>query len=197
MEVPRAARRGKKGGNLGKSLRVIGKGCLSSVKALEKDRNASLSFDSQRVLAALERSGAEGRLLEVEITECILMTRPQTTAILQELSGLGVRTSTDDFGTGYSSLAYLTHLPVYKLKIDRSFVTSLSSDPNVRAITTAIITMSSALGLRTIAEGVETHEQLDILKKLGCHEIQGYYFSPPLPAEDFSRWMASPFPAKI
>ncbi|MDA8149696.1 MAG: EAL domain-containing protein [Nitrospiraceae bacterium] len=149
------------------------------------------------IKAALERSGAEGRLLEVEITESILMTRSQTTAVLQELSALGVRTSIDDFGTGYSSLSYLTRLPVYKLKIDRSFVTTLSSDPNVRAITTAIITMSSALGLRTIAEGVETREQLDILKKLGCHEIQGYYFSPPLPVEDFSRWMASPFPAKI
>ena len=149
------------------------------------------------VRAALERSGAEGRLLEVEITESILMTRSQTTAVLQELFSLGVRTSIDDFGTGYSSLSYLTQLPVYKLKIDRSFVTTLSSDPNVRAITTAIITMSSALGLRTIAEGVETREQLDILKKLGCHEIQGYYFSPPLPVEDFSRWMASPFSSKI
>ena len=115
--------------------------------------------------------------------------------VLQELSSLGVRTSIDDFGTGYSSLSYLTRLPVYKLKIDRSFVATLPSDPNVRAITTAIITMSSALGLRTIAEGVETREQLDILKKLGCHEIQGYYFSPPLPVEDFSRWMAASLPA--
>ena len=147
------------------------------------------------VRAALERSGAEGRLLEVEITESVLMARPQTTTVLQELSSLGVRTSIDDFGTGYSSLSYLTRLPVYKLKIDRSFVTTLPSDPNVRAITTAIVTMSSALGLRTIAEGVETREQLEILKKLGCHEIQGYYFSPPLPAEDFTRWTASTFPA--
>ena len=147
------------------------------------------------VRSVLARSGTEGRLLEVEITESVLMARPQTTTVLQELSNLGVRTSIDDFGTGYSSLSYLTRLPVYKLKIDRSFVTTLPSDPNVRAITTAIITMSAALGLRTIAEGVETREQLEILKKLGCHEIQGYYFSPPLPAEDFTRWTAATFPS--
>ncbi len=147
------------------------------------------------VRSVLARSGTEGRLLEVEITESVLMARPQTTTVLQELSNLGVRTSIDDFGTGYSSLSCLTRLPVYKLKIDRSFVTTLPSDPNVRAITTTIITMSAALGLRTIAEGVETREQLEILKKLGCHEIQGYYFSPPLPAEDFTRWTAATFPS--
>lgn len=140
------------------------------------------------VRAALEETGAEGRFLEVEVTESVLMTRALTPAELQDLANMGVLTSIDDFGTGYSSLSYLTRLPVYKLKIDRSFVTTLPTDPNVRAITTAIITMASSLGLRTIAEGVETREQYDILRSLGCNEVQGYYLSPPLPAEAFSRW---------
>ena len=140
---------------------------------------------------ALEDSGIEGRFLEVEITESVLMKRSMTPDELRELAKLGIKTSIDDFGTGYSSLSYLTRLPIYKLKIDRSFVTPLPTDPNVRAIATAIITMAQALGLRTIAEGVETREQYEILEELGCHEIQGFYFSPPLPARDFVAWKPS------
>ena len=138
---------------------------------------------------ALEETGVEGRFLEVEITESVLMKRAMTPDELRELAKMGIRTSIDDFGTGYSSLSYLTRLPIYKLKIDRSFVTPLPTDPNVRAIATAIITMASALGLRTIAEGAETREQFEILKNLGCHEIQGYYFSPPLPESKFMDWV--------
>ena len=138
---------------------------------------------------ALEETGVEGRFLEVEITESVLMKRAMTPDELRDLARMGIRTSIDDFGTGYSSLSYLTRLPITKLKIDRSFVTPLPDDPNVRAITTAIVTMASALGLRTIAEGAETREQFEILKNLGCHEIQGYYFSPPLPARDFAVWI--------
>ena len=137
---------------------------------------------------ALNDSGIEGRFIEAEITESVLMKRTMTPEELRDLASLGVLTSIDDFGTGYSSLSYLTRLPVYKLKIDRSFVTSLPTDPNVRAITTAIITMGLALGLRTIAEGVETLEQFGILKSLGCHEIQGFYFSQPLPQSEFVKW---------
>ncbi len=137
---------------------------------------------------ALLDSGVDGRQLEVEITESLLMKRTLTSMDLGELAEMGIQTSIDDFGTGYSSLSYLTRLHVHKLKIDRSFITSLPTDPNIRAITTAIITMARALRLRTIAEGVETEEQLAILESLGCHEVQGYYFSPPLPAPEFLRW---------
>ncbi|MCL4485307.1 MAG: EAL domain-containing protein [Nitrospirae bacterium] len=143
---------------------------------------------AETVRTALEDSGVEGRFLEAEVTESVLIKRTMTPRELQELASMGVRTSIDDFGTGYSSLSYLTRLPIYKLKIDRSFVTTLPSDPHVRAITTAIVTLGSALGLRTIAEGVETPEQFEILKDLGCHEVQGYFFSPPLPEPDFVKW---------
>ena len=137
---------------------------------------------------ALEDSRVEGRFLEAEVTESVLIKRTMTPRELEKLASMGVQTSIDDFGTGYSSLSYLTRLPIYKLKIDRSFVTTLPSDPHVRAITTAIVTLGSSLGLRTIAEGVETPEQFEILKNLGCHEIQGYFFSPPLPEPEFRKW---------
>ena len=137
---------------------------------------------------ALEDSRVEGGFLEAEVTESVLIKRTMTPREVEKLASMGVQTSIDDFGTGYSSLSYLTRLPIYKLKIDRSFVTTLPSDPHVRAITTAIVTLGSSLGLRTIAEGAETPEQFEILKNLGCHEIQGYFFSPPLPEPEFRKW---------
>jgi len=144
---------------------------------------------TQTVESSLKEFGVDGRFFEIEVTESVLMQHPMTAANLRELSLMGILISIDDFGTGYSSLSYLKKLPVYKLKIDRSFVTTLPVDPDIRAIATAIITMGSALRLKTIAEGVESREQLDILRELGCDEIQGYYYSRPLPNDEFMTWV--------
>jgi EAL domain-containing protein (putative c-di-GMP-specific phosphodiesterase class I) len=99
---------------------------------------------------------------------------------MESLHELGVRLSIDDFGTGYSSLSYLKKFKIYKLKIDQSFVRDISSDPEDKAIVDTIISMAKRLGLRTIAEGVETPEQLAFLRERGCDEVQGYYYSVPM-----------------
>ena len=103
-------------------------------------------------------------------------------AVMNDLHQRGVRMSIDDFGTGYSSLSYLKRFQVYKLKIDQSFVQDITEDPDDKAIVGAIISMASSLGLKTIAEGVETQGQLDFLRARGCNEAQGFYFSRPLQA---------------
>jgi EAL domain-containing protein (putative c-di-GMP-specific phosphodiesterase class I) len=110
-------------------------------------------------------------------------------AVMDELRACGVRMSIDDFGTGYSSLSYLKRFQVYKLKIDQSFVSDLSADPESKAIVRAVISLADSLGMRTIAEGVETEEQLNFLREQGCHEVQGYYYSRPLLPEDFTQFV--------
>lgn len=107
----------------------------------------------------------------------------ETIATLTKMKELGLQLSIDDFGTGYSSLSYLKKFPIHKLKIDKSFVDGLPHDSDDLAIVQAIIGISHALQLKVIAEGVETVEQYDLLRSLDCNEIQGYYFSKPLPAE--------------
>jgi EAL domain-containing protein (putative c-di-GMP-specific phosphodiesterase class I) len=114
---------------------------------------------------------------------------------MDELHKLGVLASIDDFGTGYSSLAHLKRFHPHKLKIDRSFVQDIAHDADDRTIIHAIISMASSLGMKTIAEGVETAEQLHILRESGCDYIQGYYFSPPLSAEQFEDFLAKNAPA--
>ena len=104
---------------------------------------------------------------------------------MNNLHERGVRMSIDDFGTGYSSLSYLKKFNVYKLKIDQSFVRDISTDQEDKSIVMAIINLSRSLGLQTIAEGVETIGQLEFLREQGCDEIQGYYFSKPVPADEF------------
>jgi len=135
----------------------------------------------------LQETGLPPELLELELTEGLLLsTADVTLSLLQELKDMGVKLSIDDFGTGYSSLSYLKHLPVYKLKIDRSFVRDITTDPDDAAITGTIILMGKSLNLKIIAEGVESEEQMAFLGALDCDEVQGYYFSPPLAPADFA-----------
>jgi diguanylate cyclase (GGDEF)-like protein/PAS domain S-box-containing protein len=144
----------------------------------------------EEVSRVLARHGLPHRFLELEITESMVMNNVERViAMLKDLSALSVPMSLDDFGTGYSSLSYLKRFPIDKLKIDQSFVRELPYNPDDVAIARAIIAMGKSLGLKVIAEGVETREQLEFLRREGCDEIQGYLFSRPLPAEDFCRFL--------
>ncbi|MFH0709127.1 MAG: EAL domain-containing protein [Pseudomonadota bacterium] len=134
----------------------------------------------------LEEVGLPPQYLELELTESIAMHDPQKAInVMNDLHDLGVHMSIDDFGTGYSSLSYLKKFKIYKLKIDQSFIRDINIDKEDKAIVSAIISMAKRLGLQTIAEGVETIEQLEYLQEEGCDEIQGYFYSKPLPAEAF------------
>ncbi|MEP6906709.1 MAG: EAL domain-containing protein [Pseudoxanthomonas sp.] len=132
-------------------------------------------------------------LLEIEITESVMMTRAETSfGMLQELKGMGIRVSLDDFGTGYSSLAYLARFPLDAVKIDGSFIAGISSDTHHASITQAIIGMAHQLGIKVVAECVETSAQLAFLRSKGCDEAQGYYFSRPLSSLDLENlWVSS------
>jgi diguanylate cyclase (GGDEF)-like protein/PAS domain S-box-containing protein len=139
----------------------------------------------------LDEVGLPHQYLELELTEAVAMDDPQSAvAMMDKLHERGIRMSIDDFGTGYSSLSYLKRFKVYKLKIDQSFVRDIGDDPEDKAIVTAIINMARSLGMQTIAEGVETGEQLEFLRAQGCDEVQGYYFSRPLNAEQLERFVA-------
>ncbi|MEH2203466.1 MAG: bifunctional diguanylate cyclase/phosphodiesterase [Nostoc sp.] len=132
----------------------------------------------------LEETGLQVSYLELEVTESFLMAdMERSVKTLKQLRELGICLALDDFGTGYSSLNYLKRFPVNMLKIDRSFVQDLTSNPDSAAVTNAIIALAKSLRLNITAEGVETQEQLDYLKMLGCDEGQGYYFSCPVPAD--------------
>ncbi|MCB1953113.1 MAG: PAS-domain containing protein [Zoogloeaceae bacterium] len=136
----------------------------------------------QQVQRALENSGVPSARLEMEITESVAMEDPERTVeTLRALKAIGIGVSIDDFGTGYSSLAYLKLLPINCLKLDRTFVTDIETDPNDAAICAATIRLAHTLGLSVVAEGVETAEQARYLDSLDCDVMQGYYFSRPLP----------------
>ena len=123
--------------------------------------------------------------IELEVTESTAMENPEMTlSILDQLAAMGIVLAIDDFGTGYSSLAYLKHLPIKRLKLDRSFVTDIETDANDAAICTATIALGHSLGLELVAEGVETEAQRDFLAALGCDMLQGYLFSRPMPFDD-------------
>jgi diguanylate cyclase (GGDEF)-like protein/PAS domain S-box-containing protein len=141
----------------------------------------------KRIKAALETYGLRGDCLEVEITESIVMHDADTAIrTFWELREMGVHVAIDDFGTGYSSLSYLKKFPIESLKIDKSFVDDIDTDPNDVEIICAIIAMAHSLGLSVVAEGVETAAQLDFLRRAGCNEMQGYYFSRPIPAGEMA-----------
>ncbi len=138
---------------------------------------------------AIEETGLDPARLTLEITETVVMENlASMTTLLNRLHDLGVGLAIDDFGTGYSSFSYLKQLPVDKLKIDRSFLINVATDPADAAIATALITLSKQLNLETIAEGVETEAQLEFLRQQGCSQVQGYLLSPPLPADQFVAW---------
>ena len=141
----------------------------------------------QSVVSVIDRHNLPKRALELELTERIAMEHSrQTIATLTQLRDAGVSLAIDDFGTGYSSLSYLKRYPIEKLKIDKSFIDGLSSDSEDQAIVAAIIGIARGLGYRTVAEGVETPEQLRFLKAQGCNEYQGYYFSKPVSANELT-----------
>jgi diguanylate cyclase (GGDEF)-like protein/PAS domain S-box-containing protein len=146
-------------------------------------RRSDLVAEVKRVL---EETGLEGRYLELELTESLLMDKEVVGEALAGLRALGVKITIDDFGTGYSSLSYLQRLPIDKLKIDRSFIDDLGADADDRAIAIAIINLAKTLKLTALAEGVERQEQLDFLRAHGCDEFQGYLAGNPVPAEEFS-----------
>lgn len=138
------------------------------------------------IRSAIEEANIDPRYLELELTESAVMTNPEeSVSILEQLSRMGVLVSVDDFGTGYSSMSYLRRFPIDKLKIDRGFVKDLLTRADDASIVQAIISLAHSLRLKVVAEGVETPEQLDSLRLMGCDQYQGYHFSPPLPASEF------------
>jgi diguanylate cyclase (GGDEF)-like protein len=144
----------------------------------------------EQLLATLENSGADPRRLELELTESLLVENVDE--IIEKMLALqarGMGFSLDDFGTGYSSLSYLKRMPLDQVKIDRSFVRDVLTDPNAAAIAKTILALADSLGLNVIAEGVETAEQRDFLASAGCHVFQGYYFSRPLPLQEFEQFI--------
>ncbi len=142
------------------------------------------------IINILEDSGLPPEHLELEITESMVMANPESaTAILRELRAIGVHLAIDDFGTGYSSLGYLKSFPVHTLKIDRSFIKDIPADPDDVAITQAIIAMGHSLRLEVVAEGVETAEQIEFLRKNGCDYMQGYLIGKPMSSEEFSAFL--------
>ena len=144
-------------------------------------------------IAGLLRSeGLEPNRINLEITESTIMANPERAlAVLRDLRALGLRMAIDDFGTGYSSMAYLKGLSVDALKIDKSFVRNLATDPSDRAIVRSAVELAHNLGLQVVAEGVEDTVSYQQLSKLGCDLAQGYYMGKPMPVAELERWLGS------
>ena len=143
----------------------------------------------ERIGAVLARNKVQPQLLTCEITESVAMEDgPATTRFFEALAGIGVHISIDDFGTGYSSLSMLRKLPAKELKIDRSFVLDLEGSADARAVVDAVVKLAQALGLKVVAEGVETEAQNQILRSLGCDELQGFLFAKPMSAKALAVW---------
>jgi EAL domain-containing protein (putative c-di-GMP-specific phosphodiesterase class I) len=156
---------------------------LSPVQFLDKDLVSQVS-------AVMDGVGIEGRHLKLEITEGAIMSHPEDSIRkLQALRALGIRISIDDFGTGYSSLNYLAKLPIDTLKIDKSFIDDVTRNIQNQEIVRAIISMADSLKIETLAEGVETAEQKDMILAEGCKYIQGYFFSKPVDADQYTDYL--------
>jgi diguanylate cyclase (GGDEF)-like protein/PAS domain S-box-containing protein len=152
----------------------------------------------QSVRAILKETRLEPHYLELELTESVLMQHAEaTTSVLQQLKAMGVQLAVDDFGTGYSSLSYLRRFPIDALKIDRSFVREITSNPDDATIVSAVISMGRSLKQRVIAEGVETREQLTFLQNQQCGEGQGYYFSRPVFPQEFAKLLETGIPESV
>jgi diguanylate cyclase (GGDEF)-like protein/PAS domain S-box-containing protein len=143
------------------------------------------------VAETLRETGLDPRYLEIELTESVMHDAPQLVAMLGELKRIGVQVAIDDFGTGYSSLSSLKRFPVDRLKVDRSFVEHIAIDTDDAAIVRTIIALGRNLGLKVVAEGVETAEQLQFLRDHACDEVQGYYFSRPIASQSFENLLRS------
>jgi EAL domain-containing protein (putative c-di-GMP-specific phosphodiesterase class I) len=143
------------------------------------------------VMSALGESGLDPSRLELEITESVMLDHGTALAMLQSLRKIGVRVALDDFGTGYSSLRYLRSFPFDRIKIDQSFVRGTSSDAVGRAIVRAIASLGQSLGMATVAEGVETEEQMARVAADGCTDVQGYLISRPMPPEQVDGFLSS------
>lgn len=142
------------------------------------------------IVSELNRHQLQPSDLRVEITERVMMDQhPNSLATARAIEALGVRLAMDDFGTGYSSLSALARLPIAELKIDRSFMLSLERDAHAQALATAVIRIGQSLGMTVVAEGVETEEQMQLLRDLDCHAAQGYLFARPLPADELEGWL--------
>jgi len=152
---------------------------------------------AERVDQCLEKHGIAATQLDLELTETAIMAEPtRTVGVMRRLTRMGVTLSIDDYGTGYSSLAYLKRLPVWELKIDRSFVSNMADDEGNAMIVHSTIDLAHNMGRKVVAEGVETQKVLDLLTVLGCDVAQGYYIGKPLPADEFIAWLeASPWRA--
>jgi diguanylate cyclase (GGDEF)-like protein len=151
----------------------------------------------KKLSAALSEHDLDPTYLEIELTEATLMSNAESSvALLKELSALGVVVAIDDFGTGYSSMSYLQRFPIDKLKIDRSFISDVASNPDDASIVRAIISLAHGLRLKVIAEGVESAEQLSILKHMGCDQYQGFYRSAAVPAMEIERLVRLASPGK-
>ncbi|MGM0594991.1 MAG: putative bifunctional diguanylate cyclase/phosphodiesterase, partial [Pseudomonadota bacterium] len=178
--LERACQQAKAWQNQGRELRVAVN--LSGKQVILEDLFTTLK-------ELLEQTGVSPHLLELEITEGFVISHAEEgIRSLGKMHELGVYLAIDDFGTGYSSLSYLKRLPVDRLKIDQSFVQGLPDERDDTAIVGTIIAMAENLGLSVIAEGVETRQQADYLTAHGCHELQGYLFSPPIEAEEVEKW---------
>jgi EAL domain-containing protein (putative c-di-GMP-specific phosphodiesterase class I) len=156
---------------------------LSPRNLIEADLPAELA-------RCLRTAGLPPDALQLEMTETTVMSDPMhTIEVLRRFRATGVGIAIDDFGTGHSSLSYLTRLPATELKIDKSFVSAMSTDPASRTVVRSIIDLGRNLGLEVLAEGIESIDTAEELRLMGCHLGQGYLFSRPLPAADFQRWM--------
>ncbi|MGZ3504398.1 MAG: putative bifunctional diguanylate cyclase/phosphodiesterase [Vulcanimicrobiaceae bacterium] len=145
----------------------------------------------KQIQEGLRNANLDPRDLDFEITETVAMhNAEESIGVMRQLKSLGIGISLDDFGTGYSSLSYLKRFPIDILKIDKSFVRDIPEDANDLAIVSAIIAMAHALGLKVVAEGVETEPQRDFLRECGCEFAQGFYFARPLPASDVEDLLA-------